>query len=468
MLAVDLSSIEELEVRENFDFISGKYMSKKSSHHGKNLSIDEMLAVNDSSPHIGEVDGGVLLTELYECIREYVVLDECYGVALTLWIVQTYCYKNFGYAPLLLINAPEKACGKSVALGLVAKLVPRPLECANITVASLFRVIESKCPTLLIDEADTFLEGKTELIGILNSGYEARGAVLRTEQEGDRFGVVVYKVFGPKALAGIALDRHLPDATLSRAIHVGMRRKVKGESVSRLRSLDSARVSTLRSRIRRFVMDNADALAPNKVEPLDELSDREQDNWDPLFSIAASAGDDWLSRAKLAALAIKGATEEPQSLSNNLLHDVREVLTGFDAVYITTKDLLELLTEDEDMGWKHFNRGSSLTPRQLAKFLKNYGVQPKTVRVSKTSTPKGYSVCDFDDVFNRYLKPLDAEESEADIECDVVQTQSTTVSPAVANMERVVAMYLAESKEAAVMESSCTDCVSDESEDADF
>jgi len=131
-------------------------MSKKPSDYGKSLNIDEMLSVNDSSPYTGEVEGGVLLNELYDCIREYVVLDECYGVALTLWIVQTYCYKNFSYAPLLLINAPEKACGKSVALGLVAKLVPRPLECANITVASLFRVIESKYPTLLIDEADTF------------------------------------------------------------------------------------------------------------------------------------------------------------------------------------------------------------------------------------------------------------------------------------------------------------------------
>ena len=155
-------------------------------------------------------------------------------------------------------------------------------------------------------------------------------------------------------------------------------------------------------------------------------------------------------------------------MSNNLLHDVREVLDGFDAVYITTKDLLELLTEDEDMGWKHFNRGSSLTPRQLAKFLKNYGVQPKTVRVSKTSTPKGYSVRDFDDVFNRYLKPLDAGESEVDIESDVVQSKSTYVSSAVANMERDAAMYLFAPKIAAVMESSGTDCVSDESEDADF
>ncbi len=387
-------------------------MSKKTSSSSKSLSIDEMLNVNESSPYLGEVEGGALLNELYDCIREYVVLDECYGVALALWIVQTYCYENFSYAPLLLINAPEKACGKSVALGLVAKLVPRPLECANITVASLFRVIESKRPTLLIDEADTFLEGKTELTGIFNSGYEARGAVLRTEQMGDRFEVVAYKVFGPKALAGIALDRHLPDATLSRAIHVGMRRKVKGESVSRLRSFDSARASNLRSRIIKFVSDKKEDLKPNKIKLPEELSDREQDNWDPLFSVAASAGDDWLSRAKQAAIAIKGATEEPQSLSNNLLHDVREVLTGFNADRITTKDLLELLTEDEDLGWVNFNRGNLLTARQLAKFLKNYGVQPKTVRMPNGSTPKGYSIRDFDDAFSRYLKSVEGEKQD--------------------------------------------------------
>jgi Protein of unknown function (DUF3631) len=447
-------------------------MSKKSSDYGKSLNIDEMLNVNDSSPYTGEVEGGVLLKELYDCIREYVVLDECYGVALTLWIVQTYCYKNFSYAPLLLINAPEKACGKSVALGLVAKLVPRPLECANITVASLFRVIESKYPTLLIDEADTFLEGKTELTGILNSGYEARGAVLRTEQVGDRFEVVAYKVFGPKALAGIALDRHLPDATLSRAIHVGMRRKVKGESVSRLRSFDSARSSNLRSRIKKFVFDNREILKPNMIELPETLSDREQDNWDPLFSIAASAGENWLTRAKKAALAIKGATEEPQSLSNNLLHDVREVLTDFNADRISTKDLLELLTEDEDMAWVNYNRGNSLTARQLATFLKNYGVQPKTVRMPNGSTPKGYSVRDFDDAFVRYLKPLDVQVDETGDGSAVERSTASSVAPVVLKLEAVETMFLATDSEKVKVnvQDVCTtsDGVDFHHEDADF
>jgi len=306
----------------------------------------------------------------------------------------------------------------------------------------------------------------------LNSGYEARGAVLRTEQVGDKFEVVAYKVFGPKALAGIALDRHLPDATLSRAIHVGMRRKVKGESVSRLRSFDSARASNLRSRIKKFVFDNREILKPNMIELPETLSDREQDNWDPLFSIAASACENWLARAKKAALAIKGATEEPQSLSNNLLHDVREVLTDFNADRISTKDLLELLTEDEDMAWVNYNRGNSLTARQLATLLKNYGVQPKTVRMPDGSTPKGYSVRDFDDAFTRYLKPLDVQVTETGDGSAIDRPKASSVSPDVLSMERVSAMYIAKASEEVVVDvhdfSSSSDSLNIPIEDADF
>ena len=42
--------------------------------------------------------------------------------------------------------------------------------------AAVFRVIEETQPTLLIDEADTFLQGNDELRGILNSGYTRKTA----------------------------------------------------------------------------------------------------------------------------------------------------------------------------------------------------------------------------------------------------------------------------------------------------
>ena len=43
--------------------------------------------------------------------------------------------------------------------------------------SAFFRVIQETRPTLLIDEADTFLQGNDELRGILNSGYKQQGSI---------------------------------------------------------------------------------------------------------------------------------------------------------------------------------------------------------------------------------------------------------------------------------------------------
>ena len=51
------------------------------------------------------------------------------------------------------------------------RLTWRPLQTANVTAASVFRVVEMQPPTLLMDEADTYLHEKHELRGILNSGH---------------------------------------------------------------------------------------------------------------------------------------------------------------------------------------------------------------------------------------------------------------------------------------------------------
>ena len=333
------------------------------------------------------------------------IADDCYVTAMVLWIVHTYCYHQFHYSPLLLINAPERACGKSVALGLIAELAHSPFESANITVAALFRIIEMYGPTVLIDEADTFLESNPEMAGILNKGYEHRGVVVRVETIGDRLQPVPYRVFGPKAIAGIAMERRLADATLSRCVRVQMRRKVQGETVQRLRSADRQKFNHMRSQIHRFVKDSQQELAKGHTDMPSELSDREQDNWEPLFTVARCAGPRWLAKAREAALSIKGSTEEPQSMTNSLLADIREVLPGRQVLYIPSAKLLELLTNDPEMGWSTYNRGSPLTVRQLAKSLGAYGIRSKTVRMPSGLTPKGYEIREFEEVFKRYLSP---------------------------------------------------------------
>lgn len=90
---------------------------------------------------------------------------------------------------------------------------------------------------------------------------------------------------------------------------------------------------------------------------------------------------------------------------------------------ITTVELLDKLVSDPDMGWDKYNKGFPLTPRQLSQNLQPYGIKPKTVRVSKTQTPKGYEISDFQDAFNRYLSPLEMPDDEVlTMQCDETST----------------------------------------------
>src|SRR4029077_15747650 len=82
------------------------------------------------------------------------------------------------------IESPEKRCGKTTLLSVLAELVNRPIVAANISSSAFFRVIEEMRPTLLIDECDTFIQGNDELRGILNAGYKYKTAfVVRVANE---------------------------------------------------------------------------------------------------------------------------------------------------------------------------------------------------------------------------------------------------------------------------------------------
>ena len=72
--------------------------------------------------------------------------------------------------------------GAPLSAAALLKVARRPLPTANATTAAVFRVIEMAQPTLLMDEADTFLkDDNTELRGILNSGHRRWSAsVMRT------------------------------------------------------------------------------------------------------------------------------------------------------------------------------------------------------------------------------------------------------------------------------------------------
>ncbi len=344
------------------------------------------------------VNGATVLNELLATIQRFVVCERDAAVATTLWCAFTWLIDHVQIAPLAIITAPEKRCGKSQLLNLIGKVCCRPLVASNISPAAVFRVIEAHNPTLLVDEADSFFKENEELRGVINSGHTRQSAyVIRTV--GEDHDPRQFSTWGAKAICGIG---KLPDTIVDRAIVLELRRKLPTESVERLRHAESGLFDRLASKLARFANDVGSDIAVARPQLPDALNDRAQDNWEPLLAIADIAGDHWPKMARSAALKFAGMAQEPASLSAELLTDIRNVFHDKPGDRISTADLLQALTDDDIKPWATYNRGKPMSARQLVKQLKYYGISPKTIRVG-CDTAKGYLRLEFDDVFHRYL-----------------------------------------------------------------
>ena len=347
------------------------------------------------------VEPALLLDELSASIRRFIVMGPEQADATALWVALTWFIDVVEVAPLAIINAPEKSCGKSQLLDVMGRMSARPLPVSNLSTAALFRSVEMMRPTLLIDEADTFIRANDDLKGLINAGHtRAHAFVLRLV--GDNHEPKRFSVWGAKALSGINLEKHLPDSTMSRAIVINLRRKLPHETVLRLRHAEPGLFDDLASKLARFSDDHAQRVRWARPTLPEALSDRAQDNWEPLLAIAECAGHEWVRRATAAALRLSGDAADPVSTGNELLADIKQVFDTKQAEKIRTAELIAALVDDDEQGWATYNRGKPITPRQLARLLAGYGIRSKTVRFG-SHTPKGYERSQFTDAFARYL-----------------------------------------------------------------
>ncbi len=280
-------------------------------------SILEMPQVE---PWPEPVDGVALLNNLHGVFGRFVVLPKWAAEALALWTLHTYAFQWRDVSTYLGLESPEKRCGKTTLLTVLSELVNRPVVAANISSPALFRVIEEMRPTLLIDEADTFLQGNDELRGILNSGYSRKTAyVVRVANKFTPYNLpaspaapdgesdpvapgatrlVRFSCWCPKIMAAIG---RLPDTLADRCIVVRMQRKTASEACERLKNLES---TPLRRQCARFAQDHAQEIANASPEAPPNMNDRAGDIWEPLLALADLAGGPWPELARQAAVAL--------------------------------------------------------------------------------------------------------------------------------------------------------------------
>jgi len=351
-----------------------------------------------------EVEPYEVLDEINRTINRFIVCEPDTAVAATLWIAFTWVIDHVQVAPLALITAPEKGCGKTQLLSVMGKLVSRPLLASNITPAALYRTIAKFKPTLLLDEADTFLRDNDEMRGIINSGHDRPSAYV-VRSSGDDFQPERFSTWGAKVICGIG-GQH--DTIMDRSIRLELRRRLPDEKIERLRHAEEGLFETLTRQLARFAQDYGQSIAKAKPDLPEALSDRAQDNWEPLLAIADLAGRDWPSRARKAALRISRQEQVP-SLAVEILTDIQEVFCAKQKSELGTQELLGALCEKEEAPWATLNRGTPMRPYALAKLLRGFGIGSAKLRFGSI-TLQGYRKKDFEDAWSRYL-PGETEEN---------------------------------------------------------
>ncbi len=372
------------------------------------------------------VDGAALLDELVAALDKYVITPSpAARDAIVLWIAATHAQAAWNHAPRLVINSPEKRCGKTRLLEFAGATCFAPMMTANVSTAVLYRVIEKygdSPPTILLDEADTIFgtkikaEQNEDLRALFNAGHSRSATTWRCV--GPQQVPTEFRVYAMAALAGIG---QLPDTITDRAVNVTMRRRHTGQQVHPYREKrDGEPLHELRDRLADWIGEHLDELSA--ADPATGLEDRAADNWAPLVAVADLAGGQWLKRATDAALKLTAEhnlSDAAESLNVQLLRDINGLLRLWPGSFFGSARLATQLRSDEDAPWAEL----ALTPRGLAVRLKAFGIKPDH---NAAKTERGYRRDDFTDATLRYVPGDDEDRTPGSGRPATVQASETT------------------------------------------
>jgi putative DNA primase/helicase len=372
----------------------------KKGNNGEAPDQGRIVIVTDVEPWLEPVEGHALLDAISRALRDHLVITAEQADTTALWSIYTHAFEAFRIAPRLGFQAPGMGCGKTEAIRRVKRLVARPVSGENFTAAVLFRLTDSKKPTLLLDELDNLLtEEKSAGLGLMNSGYERDGCAFRCV--GDQNELRAFSTFSPMAYAMIGSP---PGTFDSRTITIEMRRATPAEA-SGLISLEDGQSEDTRFRnlgrmAARWAKDNVQKLAAARPD-MAGLVNRQADNWRPLFAIADVVGGQWALRARTAAKVLT-AKPEASSVFVETLVAIQKIFCGCDE--ISSQEIVNALIAIEGGPWAEWGKANKpITANALARLRKPHKVFPSDIGPEHRRR-KGYRRSQFKHLFEAYLK----------------------------------------------------------------
>jgi putative DNA primase/helicase len=344
----------------------------------------------------GDLELHTILNEISQ-ISTHLSLTDGSAEAIALWVMLAHTLESSEFAPRLAFVSPVHECGKTTAMELLLELVPHPMPTSNVSPAVIYRSIKADI-TLLIDEADTFMEGRDELTGIMNSGHKRATAY-------------VYRCIGndhtpTKSLTfcamAIARIGNLSPTLASRSIEIRMRRKRPDEKLTRFSSAHRESLKQLKARIEKW-KSTGRYKSLNGADPTLPLSNRAADNSRHMVSIACLAGGEWPIMAVAAAMMLAPKVE--LVAGERLLGAIKQVFASTTETRLPSATLCSLLnfSSDED-DW---------TQAGLAAELRRFDIRPKAMRIG-ANVVRGYDRADFEDAWARYVNGSGVSDQAAD------------------------------------------------------
>jgi putative DNA primase/helicase len=308
------------------------------------------------APADDPVDAAKLFAAIEARILHHVAMPQHLAFVVALWIGQSWIHAHATYSPILFVTSAERDSGKSTLMGIIGFMVRRSLLSVGISAAALYRSIEKWHPSFVIDEADDAFVDNPDLRQVINSGWTRGQGVVKCDPDTNE--PRKFSTFCPKAIA--SKGKKAPDTILSRAIFITQKRRTRGETVAHFSHIDDDGLARLRSQLARWAEDNGEILGHACPAMPDGFMNRTASNWQLLFAIADSLGEEAGRRVRAAAQQIVGVTDLT-SAGVELLQDIKTMFDRSALDYLTSKAIVADLTADPEKRWAEWSRGRPIT-----------------------------------------------------------------------------------------------------------
>ena len=302
---------------------------------------------------------------------------------LALWVIGTYFHPLFAAFPYVYLNG-TKASGKTKTMMLTEQLALNPVHSVNMSMSSLFRLVQAMSATVLVDESED-LKDKEKREGyreLLNAGYKRSASTYRTEERKSddvkSFHVTRFRLYSPKMIANIT---GIEDVLESRCISMIMKPTTNPEKGNKEPDPELRIWQETRDCLYEFFLT---AALPIKAtyESLQNdggFKNREWELWKPILALAHYFDKDCLYPEILAFAKKKVEEARMEDISENAEYVLMKILQ--DRVesddYYDVKQIADWFATELGYDAYSAQRPKWLNSRYISNVLKTLGFRDK-------------------------------------------------------------------------------------------